>query len=351
MLLTDKAFQKVLCDWAGFSDVEKAKVCSDFNVSEKEIGVLNILWSGLNFRLFEQPESVIEEALHETIWKLAEKSDEPFRKPVIRILYERFARIAAILIIPIILFTAYILFIHDNEVVPGTVSRMVTVTSQSGTITNLVLPDGSKVYLNSGSSISYPDHFSGDSRDVILTGEGYFNVIKDKKLPMVVSAGNLYVKVYGTSFNVNAFPSEESVKVTLEEGSISLSSDAGKFNGQDEFFIEPGQTVTYSENSKSLTVQNDDTYLYTSWKDGILMFRDTPFESVLKQLSRRFNVQIELKDTSLAPIHMNATFRDENINEILRLLSISTGFKYYYAPTQKLTDGSFEKSKIIIEKE
>lgn len=167
---------------------------------------------------------------------------------------------------------------------------------------------------------------------------------------MIVSAGNLNFKVYGTSFNVNSYPSENFVKVTLVEGSISLSSKLGKFNGEDEFFITPGQTVTYFNESKQLNVQNVDTYLFTAWKDGLLVFRNTTFESVLKQLSRRYNVNIELKDEQLASIPMDATFRDENINEILRLLSLGTRFKYRYAPTKKLPDGSFERSKIYIEK-
>jgi ferric-dicitrate binding protein FerR (iron transport regulator) len=214
----------------------------------------------------------------------------------------------------------------------------------------MVLPDGSKVCLNSGSSISYPDHFDDSARKVLLTGEAYFQVVKNKKAPMVVSVGNVNLKVYGTSFNVNAFSSEETVRVTSVEGSVSLSSASGKIRGKDEFFIEPGQTVTYFGDSRKFTVQNEDTFFYTAWKDGILIFRNNTFATVLKQLSRKFNVDIELKDKNLASIPMDATFRDENINEILRLLALGTPFRYYYETPGKLPDGTFAKSKIYIVK-
>jgi len=98
-----------------------------------------------------------------------------------------------------------------------------------------------------------------------------------------------------------------------------------------------------------LNVEDVDTYPFTAWKEGLLVFRNTTFDLVLRQLSRKFNVDIELKNKQLASIPMDATFRDENINEILRLLSLSTRFKYRYAPTRKLPDGSFERSKIYIE--
>lgn len=127
-----------------------------------------------------------------------------------------------------------------------------------------------------------------------------------------------------------------------------MSSPSEKYKGKNEFYIEPGQTITYFDNSKELIVKNDDTYFYTSWKDGILIFKNNTFETVLKQLSCKYNVDIELKDNDLASIPLDATFKDENINEILRLLSLSTPFQFYYGSPQKLSDGTFAKSKIYI---
>ncbi len=350
ILITDKNIQKLLSEWTGFNEEKRAEVCSEYGLTAKDVEILLQLWFGLDFHSFEHPKALTEEALAETIWKIAERKNTHSAKRPIRRLYEQFARIAAILIIPIILYTTYIQFFKVDQNLTEATSQLITVSSQAGTITNMSLPDGSKVCLNAGSSISYPNHFYGSTRNVLLTGEAYFQVVKNKKVPMVVSARNVNLKVYGTSFNVNAFPSEATVRVTLVEGSISLSSPSEKLKGKDEFFIESGQTVTYFNDSKKLTVQNEDTFFYTAWKDGILVFRNNTFTTVLKQLSSKFNVDIELKDQSLASIPMDATFREENINEILRLMALGTPFRYYYESPRKLSDGTFAKSKIYIVK-
>lgn len=350
ILLTNKNFQRLLSEWSGLSEEEKSEVYSKYKISAKDAEILLQLWFGLDFRLNELPQAAIEEALEETIWKLSERSDTPLKRTPIRRLYEQFARIAAILIIPIIIYASYFTFSGRVDSEKEIASQQVTVTSQAGTITKITLPDGSKVCLNAGSTISYPTKFESHSRNVKLEGEGYFEVVKNEKVPMVILAGNINLKVYGTSFNVNAFRSEKFVKVTLVEGSVSLSSPNGKIKGENEFFITPGQTVTYNEDSKNLILQNEDPFFYTAWKDGVLIFRNNTFETILKQLSCKYNVDIELKDKSLAAILLDATFMDENVNEILRLLSLSTPFSYYYSTPKKLQDGTFAKSKIFIEK-
>lgn len=349
ILVADKNFQRILSEWTGFSEKEKADICKEYKLTLQDVGVLHQIWLGLDFCYPEFPSAKIETALGETIWKIAERGNAVIGKSPFRIIYEQFARVAAILIIPLILYAGYTHFQNSNSVTKNMDSQTVMVNSQSGTITKLVLPDGTKVCLNAGSTISYPNYFMGKERKVSLSGEAYFDVVKNKKAPMVVSAGNVNLKVYGTSFNVNAYPDEESTKITLVEGSVSLSSSRGKFNGKDEFFMKPGQTVTFDNNSKKLEVENKDTFQFTAWKDGLLVFKNTSFESVLKLLSRRFNIDIDLVSKNLAPIPMDATFRNENIDEILRLLSLGTPFKYYYGHQPKLADGTFEKSRIYIE--
>lgn len=349
ILITDKKFQQILSDWKSLSYERKSQIYREYEITPQDVEVLLKLWLSLDFHIYEHPQTIVGEALEETIWKIAERKRTIRTSPVKR-LYEQFARIAAVLIIPILLYTVYIQFFEKNHTQPSITTQLVTVSSQAGTITNLELPDGSKVCLNAGSSISYPNLFADAKREVSLTGEAYFNVVKNKKVPMIISAGNVNVKVYGTSFNVNAFPTEKFVKVTLVEGSVSLSSPKAKFEGKDELFVEPGQTVTLFDDSKKVIVQNEDTYFHSAWKDGLLIFKNNTFENVLNQLSRKFNVDIELKDKTLALIPVDAKFRDENINEILRLMSISTPFKFYYRSPVKLPDGTFEKHKIYIEK-
>lgn len=350
MLLTDKGFRKIISEWLELSELRKAEVYRNYELTPNDVEILRQLFLGLDFRLYEHPEANIEEALNETVWKLTERKFIPEEKSHLKKLYLQFSKIAAVLIIPVIFYTAYIQFFRFSQVVPVEKPEMVTVSSQPGTVTTLVLPDESKIWLNAGSSISYPNVFSGSIREVSLTGEAYFEAVKNKEMPMVVSVGGLKVKVYGTKFNVNSFPSESTVKVTLIEGSVALSSKPGEFNGKSEFFIDPGQTVTFNEESRNLDVETEDPFYYTAWKDGVIIFHNHTFDTVLKSLSRRFNIDIELKDQSLANIRMDATFRDESVNEILRLLSLSTPFSFYYEAPQKLSDGTFAKSRICIVK-
>jgi|GEM_PF-335664 len=348
-LIADKKFQKILSDWTGFSEKEKSEICKEHQVSIEDVNFLRQIWLGLDFRFPEYPPEKVETALDETVWKIAERKNPVPGKSPMRKMYEQFAKIAAILIVPLLLYTVYIQTGDWSLKHQEGKNQIITVCSQPGTITRVILPDRTKVCLNAGSTISYPDAFNGKTRNVSLSGEAYFEVVKNKKMPMIVSAGDIRLKVYGTSFNVTAYPGEQSGKVTLVEGSVSLSSSQKKFDGKKEFCIQPGQTVTFYNDSKKLEVENKDTFLFTAWKDGLLVFKNTSFEEVIKELSRRFNVDIELTDRNLAPIPMDATFRNENINEILRLLSLGTPFKYRYGLQHKLPDGTFEKSKIYIE--
>ncbi len=346
ILLTDKNFQKVLSNWTASTDKEKSDICKKHNLNLEEINILRQIWLGLDFHSPDYHAEKIETALNDTLWEIAKKQNVIRGKSPMRALYERFSRIAALLIVPVILYAFYIQFHHNPA--PASDNHAIVVQSQPGVITKLVLPDGTKVCLNAGSAISYPNYFTGKKREVSLTGEAYFEVVKNKEMPMEIAAGNVKLKVYGTTFNVNAYPNESFAKITLVEGSVSLSS-SGKADQAKEFFIKPGQTVTYYRESNKLDVEYKDTFQYTAWKDGLLVFKNTSFDSVLRQLSHRFNVDIELANKNLGSTSMDATFKNESLDEILRLLSLSTPFKYSYGPQHKLPDGSFEKSKIYIE--
>lgn len=350
VLLTDPEFREWLIAWNDLNPRDKEKVLDKYTLSAREMNTLLSLWAGLDFRQQKLQDSEIDLALNETLWKLASKKSEKAVSNFRLTFYRNFSKVAAILLLPLLVYVGYLHFSKPEELNRQTVQRMITVNSKPGTITKLQLPDGSNVYLNAGSSISYPPYFHGDIRDVRLQGEAYFEVEKNEQMPMVIGTNELNLKVYGTTFNLNAFPSDDFVKVTLLEGSVALSSELGKFNGEDEFFVEPGQTVTFEETTKGLEVSEEDPYVYTAWKDGVLVFRNTEFEMVLKRLERNFNVDIELKDQSLASIPMDATFKNESIEEILRLLSAGTPFKYHIQPAQKLTDGTFGKTKIFIER-
>jgi ferric-dicitrate binding protein FerR (iron transport regulator) len=141
----------------------------------------------------------------------------------------------------------------------------------------LQLPDGSKVWLNAESSITYPITFTGNERKVTISGEVYFEVAKDKNKPFRVSAGDLHVEVLGTHFNINAYADEGSAKTSLLEGSVKI----------DREILQPGQAYV---NGKVIAadVEHD-----VAWKNGVFNFNDQNLSQIMRQLARWYNLEIE----------------------------------------------------------
>jgi len=218
-----------------------------------------------------------------------------------------------------------------------------------GSRTVVQLSDGSEVHLNYGSKIIYPQFFSGNTREVALTGEGFFKVAPDPEKPFIVKAGNLKIKAVGTAFNVLAYPGGDVVETTLVNGKVVL--DLIEQNGKSKTIetMSPGQHVNFSllTGAVSSTVGNIEKYI--SWTEGKLIFEDTPILQVTERLSRMFNVDFEVKDEIKGYIY-TVTFTDQPLSQILDLMTIATPVIYKILPRIKLPDGTFSKQKIIIEK-
>ena len=151
---------------------------------------------------------------------------------------------------------------------------------------NLRLPDGTKIYLNAGSSLRYPDQFSGETREIFLTGEAYFEVAPDSLHPFIVHTAEVAVRVLGTSFNVNAYPERETVAATLVEGSVQVNYKAG------QQVIRPGMQLVYDKQNGKAEVSAVDTEVYTSWKDGYYYFKREPLENIMEVLSRWYDLNV-----------------------------------------------------------
>ncbi len=194
-----------------------------------------------------------------------------------------------------------------------------------GAKTKIVLPDSSSVWLNSGSSFSYPSEF-GKTRAVQLIGEAFFKVTKSNN-PFVVATRYGEVEVKGTSFNVHAFP-DEAFQTTLEEGAV-LVREKGK---HEEFALRPGQQALLNSGGH-LTVKSVETELYTSWKEGKLIFRKEYLPAVVKRLERWYNIKIEMEnDSRLNEIWFNGTLEMESFSEVMDLLHITSPIEYTYNP-------------------
>ena len=162
-----------------------------------------------------------------------------------------------------------------------------TMRTPKGGMYQLTLPDGSRVWLNAASSITFPAAFVGKERKVTITGEAYFEVAKDKSKPFLVDIdGESLVEVLGTSFNINAYRDDESIKSTLVSGSIKVSSGNRK---SDPAILKPGQTFMDGK------IESIDVARVLAWKNGIFDFTGESFQSVMKDIERWYDIQVQYK--------------------------------------------------------
>lgn len=175
----------------------------------------------------------------------------------------------------------------DEDVVKKTVYNIINVPV--GGEYRLTLSDGTKVYLNSMTTLKYPVQFGPDIREVELTGEAYFEVVKNAAKPFIVNTNELKVEVLGTSFNVNAFEDSKNTVTTLVEGSVKLMNVSNVGEGQ---ILEPNEQAVMDNLSGKIVFSKVDVSNYTSWKDGQLVFYDLPLEDIMSQLTRWYSAKV-----------------------------------------------------------
>jgi len=258
-------------------------------------------------------------------------------------------KIAAILILPLIIGSLlWILFNSKNK--NGSSNGLVynEVHVALGTHSSLRLGDSTLVWLNSGSSLRYPVKFDKKNRKVFLNGEAYFEVRSDASKPFIVETPTLKVKATGTKFNVLEYTSEPVAQVTLVSGKVVVNESNPDNDYQLISELKPNQYLSYNRITKEKHIIDEDVYKYFAWKDGKLIFRDEPLDKVLSKLSLMFNVDIDLQGEELIPYRYHATFQDESLEEILKLLKLSAPLSFREIKRDPLPDGSFPKKKVIV---
>lgn len=197
-----------------------------------------------------------------------------------------------------------------------------TLSTPRGGQYQLVLPDGSIVWLNAASSIRYPTAFAGNEREVEVTGEAYFEVTKNAAKPFRVKMNNgAAVEVLGTHFNINAYNEEPATKITLLEGRIKVSGKTGNV------VIKPGQQARLTDQNSILKVANDaDVEEVMAWKNGAFQFGGADIQTVMRQISRWYDVDVEYKGN--ISLHFAGTMsRNVNISQVLEMLEKAGGLK------------------------
>lgn len=192
-----------------------------------------------------------------------------------------------------------------------------TLSTPTGGQYNIVLADGTKVYLNTVSSIKYPTQFNGDQRVVELEGEAYFEVAKNKNKPFIVKSGDQEIEVLGTHFNVHAYNNESVVKTTLLEGSVAVSYKNQKT------VLKPGQQSNVSDSFSKIKIKEVDTEAAIAWKDGRFKFDNADLKTVMKQLERWYGIKVEYRG-DVSDVRFNGgTFMNKNLSEVLKVLELS----------------------------
>ncbi|AYL95583.1 FecR family protein [Mucilaginibacter celer] len=197
-----------------------------------------------------------------------------------------------------------------------TIALNVLTTPRGGQY-QLVLPDGTKVWLNAASSLKYPAAFTGIERKVELTGEAYFEVSKDPSKPFYVKTAGQTVTVLGTHFNINSYTDEAATKTTLLEGSVKVTGN----NGQ-SVKIKPGEQAVNYANDISIK-QNVNTDEAIAWKNGKFMFRNTDLQTIMRQLSRWYDVDVEYRGTIAQKHYMGRISRNVPVSQIFEILKTS----------------------------
>lgn len=262
------------------------------------------------------------------------------KKPIRLNWWQGFQRAAAILIIPLALsFLAYFYFQTKPSAVPISYAE---IQCPMGVRTKFQLPDGSTGSLNSGSRLKYQVQFIGE-RKVELIGEAFFDVVHNAEIPFHVNTKNLDIKVLGTTFNVIANEGEQTEEIVLQTGKVDISSK----KGNQLAVLKPNEQLTLDIEKQKVTKNEVEASQYTSWKEGKLVFRNENVQQVARRLSRWYNVEVLVDGNMLNEYTFHATFVDEPLDEVLKLISLTTPISYKEEKRASDSDGVFQKRKII----
>ncbi|MFT3682123.1 MAG: DUF4974 domain-containing protein [Ferruginibacter sp.] len=225
------------------------------------------------------------------------------------------------------------------------------ITAQKGSRTSAMLPDGSKIWLNAGSTLSYSDNYNNNTREVILHGEAYFDVIKNPARPFVVHAGDIDVKVLGTAFNVRSYDGDAVMETTLLRGAVEVTT---KFDKENKVLLKPNQKliipvhglvnseqgepaankIVVSQETKNMRLvevepkKDAQEIEETAWMYNRLVFRNDDFSAIAEKMERWYNVKLVFDDERVKQLLFTGTFEDETVEEALTALQKVSRFTY-----------------------
>ncbi len=278
----------------------------------------------------QDPKFIGHEEQKQKIWNAyVSESNSPKHGSGIPFYRRAWVRSAAVL--AIILFPLYVIYFQQErppeENTPEL--KMISKSNPTGQKSMIQLPDGSKVWLNSDSHISFNEGFSDSLRSIKLEGEAYFDVVRDSLRPFVVDFESLSVTVLGTEFNISAFEADKDLRVTLVDGSVQVSNTSQENN----LILEPGTGLVYSKvkNHFHEFSKNSNPELFrktTEWRHGKLIFDGRNFEDFVKEIKRWYGVEVQVVGTPPKGWNIRASFENEILTNVMDAVSYNKAFKY-----------------------
>ncbi|WP_108425272.1 FecR family protein [Flagellimonas amoyensis] len=219
---------------------------------------------------------------------------------------------------------AYVLMRPMGNVETSVYATAETVTS-IGENRTIELSDGTKITLNANTTLSYPKTFTGESREVSLKGEAFFDVAHNPEKPFVVSTDNgMKIKVLGTVFNVRSYPEDLNVETTLVSGKVKVVGERDKKT----VVLNPSQRATYVKNEDKLIVDNVQTENFTAWREGKLIYDETPMRQVIGDLKRKYRIAFSVESQEIMDYKYTGEFDNLSIEQIMDLFEVSSPILY-----------------------
>lgn len=269
-----------------------------------------------------EPELVTTDALIDKIWYEGVEKEKENSVRVREINY--FIKAAAVVLI----FIATPFIVYKAIQKPASefaTPKMIVKENPGGQKSQIVLPDGSVVWLNAASSISYSPGFDANERNVALKGEAYFEVTSNPSKPFVVKSENIWVTALGTSFNVQAYSDQNDIVVSLLTGKAKVQNRNPEL---EPVFLLPGNELTYNKSNGDMSRQSFNSIAAIGWKDGILVFDSDEYPDAIRKLSRWYGIKIITMGVPPADWKLTTSFKNEALANILRSLRFGKEFKY-----------------------
>lgn len=253
-----------------------------------------------------------------------------------------------------------VFFLIKNKALPDNTAQQQPlakheIKTKYGSKTSLVLPDGTKVWLNAGSKMTYSKDYGAELREVNLTGEAYFDVEKNADKPFIIHAGNIKIKVLGTAFNVRSYPDEKNIETSLIRGSLEITLNGSK----GKYILKPYQKLVVNNNpalaakgnnakelpdaeepktdielSRLSVMAQDSSIVETAWVYNRLVFNGETFEEIAHKMERWYAVSIVIKNDKLKTIKFTGVFENETVDQALGAIQLTTHFKVSYKTGQ-----------------